>query len=250
MLSKHYFVNVFDTQKSSVPNRIKNISRGIIWDFIFVCVPTPEGPDGSCNISAVKETVSRFTAKVFVIKSTVAIGVTDYLSGRYRKDCVFSPEYCGESSYDNSYSFHTSPAKTPFIVLGGAEKPMREVYDLLLPIVGPEKKWHFLTAKEAEMVKYMENTFFATKITYCNEMFSICEAIGLDWPKVREAWLADPRINPMHTAVFVGKRGFGGKCLPKDLLALIQSAKQFDYSPQLLYAVYHANNDFKALNEN
>jgi nucleotide sugar dehydrogenase len=206
--------------------------------------------DGACDISAVKHCVEKFNAEVFIIKSTVAVGATDYLTRKYRKPCVFYPEYCGESSYDNTYSFHTEAVKTPFIILGGDNESVRAAYNMLLPVVGPQKKWFFLSTKEAEMAKYMENTFFAMKITYCNEIYNICEVLGVDWHKAREAWLADPRINPMHTAVFADKRGFGGKCLPKDLAALIHCAKQGNYSPQLLYAIWHANNDFTRQNEN
>ena len=249
LLSKHYFVHVFDTQKPSVPNRIKNVTRETLWDFVFICVPTPQANDGACDIGAVIHCLLAFRAKTFVIKSTVSIGVTDYLSKKHNTDCVFSPEYCGESSYDNTYEFHTNAVKTPFVVLGGDAEAVQRVYELLLPIVGPQKKWFFLTAKEAEMVKYLENTFYAVKITYCNEMYNVCRALGVDWHKAREAWLADPRINPMHTAVFAGKRGFSGKCLPKDLSALIVTALAKGYSPKLLMQAYITNEEIKA-NEN
>ena len=240
MLERKYAVDVYDPYS---PDCVKLSKAKLkqLWDFVFICVPTPSGLEGECNISAVKDCIAKFNARTFVIKSTVAIGTTDYLSKTYNKSIVFSPEYCGESGYDNSYAFHTEPAKTPFIVLGGYKLAMQAVYDLLLPIVGPEKKWFFLEPKAAEMVKYMENTFFAVKIAYCNEIYDICQQLGIDWHAAREAWLADPRINPMHTAVFANKRGFAGKCLPKDLMALIKVAHDAGYTPLILDAVFVQN---------
>lgn len=221
----------------------------VIYDYAFICVPTPMAKDDSCDIRAVIDAIQTVRAKVYCIKSTVAVGTTDYLSSKYKKNIVFSPEYCGESSYDNSYDFHTAPAKTPWVILGGKDASSRLLYNLLLPIVGPEKKWFFLTAKEAEMTKYMENSYFATKIAYCNELFDICLHSKIDFYKVREAWLADPRINRMHTAVFEGKRGYSGKCLPKDTNALIAFSEKFGYIPKILNAVKEYNESLLRQNE-
>jgi len=243
-VGKLYF-EMFHVKQSAVwyDKYVKNINLDLSkeYDFCFICVPTPMDNDGSCDISAVKDVLETVKAKVYCIKSTVIIGTTDYLKQTYKKKIVFSPEYCGESSYDNSYEFHTKPAKTPFIILGGENPDCRVIYNLLLPIVGPEKKWFFLTAKEAEMAKYMENTFFATKIAYCNEMFDICYRSEIDFERVREAWLADPRINRMHTAVFADKRGYSGKCLPKDLNALKAYARKIGVDPLILTAVNRYN---------
>jgi len=219
------------------------------FDYCFICVPTPMLSSGKCDISQVEETIKNFEAELFIIKSTIAVGTVDHLENIYHKNIIFSPEYCGESSYDNTYDFHTEAIKTPFIVLGGKEDLTAKAYNLLLPIVGPEKKWFFLAAKEAEMVKYMENTFFATKIAYCNEMYEICKALNIRFSLVREAWLADPRINPMHTAVFKNRRGFSGKCLPKDLNALIFTSSHAGYKPKLLEQVYYSNEEYKQKNE-
>ena len=102
-----------------------------------------------------------------------------------------------------------------------------------------------MTSKEAEIVKYMENTFFATKITYCQEMYDLCERVGADWNTVREGWLADPRINPMHTAVFRNDRGFGGKCLPKDTNAMAEYMRKNGVEPIVLDAVLKKNKEFR-----
>jgi len=93
------------------------------------------------------------------------------------------------------------------------------------------------------MAKYMENSFYATKITFCYEMACICQKAGIDYNEARELWLLDPRINPMHTAVFAqNDNPFGGKCLPKDITALATWAKEeLGYEPELLWEVLQSN---------
>ena len=92
------------------------------------------------------------------------------------------------------------------------------------------------------MVKYMENTFYATKIAYCYEIDQVCKRMGIDYNEARDLWLLDPRINPMHTAVFEGNdRPFGGKCLPKDLSALVETSSALGYEARLLQEVLDTN---------
>lgn len=210
-------------------------------DLAVVCVPTQSGEDGSCDISIVEEVVSWVTCPM-LIKSAVIPGTTDMLVKKYGKLIAVSPEYAGESKYDNTFEyFHKEMIHTPWIVLGGSDEVVDLVYNILLPVVGPEKKWYFLTAKEAETVKYFENTFFAFKVAISNEFYDICQTIGVDWKKVREAWVADPRLNPMHTAVFINNRGYGGKCLPKDTKALLAKCRELGFEPPLLGAMVNSN---------
>lgn len=90
----------------------------------------------------------------------------------------------------------------------------------------------------------MENAYLATKVTFVNEFRKICEAFGADWHTVREGWLLDPRIEPTHTAAFATAPGFAGKCLPKDLSAIIQAATRSGYDPGLLNEVLRSNERF------
>jgi UDPglucose 6-dehydrogenase len=211
-------------------------------DVAIICVPTPAKEDGSCDISAVEECVSWIESPLIIIKSTVPVRTTDYLKLRYKKNIVFSPEYCGESSYWTPYKFHTDIKQTPFFIFGGSTVHTSQCVDLYLKVTGPTKIYRQTTAVAAEMAKYMENTFYATKILYCYEIAEICKHAGLDFNEVRELWLLDPRINPMHTAVFKdNEKPFSGKCLPKDLSALIAYAKQQGYDPKFLSEVRASN---------
>ena len=88
--------------------------------------------------------------------------------------------------------------ETPFLIVGGDQSDSREIVEILEPIMGPTKTYFTCSALEAEVIKYMENSFFATKVTFVNEFFNICQALGANWYRVREGWLLDPRINKMH----------------------------------------------------
>lgn len=254
LLTKRYDVDVYDPKMP--PGLTINLSgkhssfiphdalAQVNYDLVVICVPTDMKENGECDISIVEESIQRTNGKLYLIKSTVTPGTTDKLIDQTKKNIVFSPEYVGESKYYNSY-FPNSMVETPMLVLGGTKTDTSKIIDILLPILGPDKQYYQLSAIESEIVKYMENTFFATKITYCQEMYDLCEKVGADWNSVREAWLSDPRINPMHTAVFRNDRGFGGKCLPKDTNALAFYMKQRGLKPIILDAVLEKNNQLR-----
>lgn len=259
LLSKRYNVYVYDplckpnAQKTESSTFIEWIEKDELkkpFDLVVICVPTPMSESGECDTSIVEESIGLTNGKLYLIKSTVEPGTTQKLTEDFdcvldiEKRIVFSPEYVGESKYYNSY-FPEKMIETPFMVLGGREEDTKEVIDILLPILGPDKNYLQMSSTEAELVKYMENTFFATKITYCQEMFDLCDKVGADWHKVREGWLADPRINPMHTAVFRNDRGFGGKCLPKDTNALAAYFKKQGITSEILEAVLKKNNELR-----
>lgn len=212
-------------------------------DFAVVCVDTPPGPGGEGDITNVTDAVSRLPVDRILLKSTVPPGTTDLLSDTTGKQICFSPEYVGESSYYNPYC--TDAASVPFVVLGGPPEIRRWFIDALLPVLGPVKTYFQCTAVEAEIIKYMENSFFATKIAFVNEFWEICRRLGADFHSVREGWLLDPRVEPSHTAVFAEQRGFGGKCLPKDLSAIVAAARQAGYVPALLEQVITSNQRFR-----
>jgi len=207
----------------------------------FVCVPTPRGEDGSCDVSYVEDIIKWVNTEVIIIKSTVEVGTTQRLSEEYNKNIVFSPEYVGESTYWTPFNFHHDMKETPFYTFGGDNKECSKVVDLFLPVTGPCKQYNITDSTTAEMAKYMENAFYATKVAFCNELYDICELVGVDWNRARELWLSDPRLHRMHTAVFKDNRGFGGKCLPKDTNALVRIAEKSGANSYLLQGVLNSN---------
>lgn len=229
-------------------------------DLGVVCVPTPSKADGSCDTTIVKDVVGWLETPVILIKSTISPGTTDELKGKIAdvdydlggetvtyKRVVFSPEYVGEGKYyvTPRMDFQTAMIKTPFFICGGDEKDCTYVFDLLVPVLGPEKTYYQCTALEAELIKYMENTYFGVKITFAQEMYQICQAFGANWYKVWQGWGLDPRVDIMHTAVFPESRGFSGKCLPKDLNALVKASMDKGYKPTMLNAMLESNAQFR-----
>jgi len=139
--------------------------------------------------------------------------------------------------------------KTPFLILGGQKQATAGVLDLLVSVLGPKKKYRQMEALEAELVKYMENTYFAVKVTFANEMKAICDQFGADYYTVRDGWALDPRVDEMHTLVFPNKRGYDGKCLPKDTKALIDASIKQGYVPTFLVEMDKSNEKFKNMNK-
>jgi UDP-glucose 6-dehydrogenase len=87
----------------------------------------------------------------------------------------------------------------------------------------------------------MENAYFATKVAFVNEFYEISRLLKVDWHAVREGWLLDPRVERDHSAVFPTSRGFSGRCLPKDLSAILRVASDAGWQPLLLAAVEQSN---------
>jgi UDPglucose 6-dehydrogenase len=211
-----------------------------VCDFAVVCVGTPSLADGRADTSAVRAALEALPVDRVLLKSTVPPGTTDQLAAELGKKLCFWPEYVGESRYYNPF-FPDKIEEVPFVILGGSPDIRQIFLDELLPILGPTKRYFQCTAVEAELAKYAENTYFATKIAFVNEFRRICTTFDADWHTVREAWLLDPRIEPMHTAAFAATPGFDGKCLPKDLQAIIAATEGRGYDATLLKAVAASN---------
>lgn len=223
-------------------------------DLAVLCVPT--GMDKSkefpypCDISIVEECVSWLETPVILIKSTVTPGTTDLLKEKYNKRICMSPEYAGESSYylPVGYDYVDDMKKTPWNIIGGSDEDVKYIFDLMVPIWGPKKDYYICTAKEAETIKYMENTYFGVKITFAQEMYNICKKLGVNWYRVWQGWALDNRVDKMHTAVFPEGRGFAGKCLPKDLNALVRASEDQGYEPVMLKAMLESNREIRKEN--
>ncbi len=206
----------------------------------IVCVPTPEEKDGTCDISQVEEVVAWLETPLILIKSSVVPGTTDYLKYKYNKRIVFSPEYYGESSFYLPEDIF-SPLGWPFLIIGGDRNDTAEAMGFFSPVLGPNKTYRQVEAITAELTKYMDNSWLAAQVTFSNEFYDIAQTFGVDYLELRELWGLDPRVSKSHTMVFEDKRGFGGKCLPKDLYAIIMSSCQQGYTPHLLKAIREVN---------
>ena len=223
---------VYDPAKEQTDREAINRCR-----FAFVCVPTPTGPHGECDTRLVEESVGWLGSDLIVIRSTVAPGTTDRLRRETGKRIVFQPEYIGETVAHPLLDHQMQN----FAVLGGPIEDTSPVADLYKRFFHASLRFYFTTALTAELAKYMENAFYAVKVTFCNEFFDIARRFGVDYNELREVWLADPRISRDHTFVYPDDRGFGGKCLPKDVSAIIAASTHRGFTPALLREVMAIN---------
>jgi len=233
LFKDHFEIEIYDT----VSHKDK-----IECDLAVVCVPTPMKEDGSCDTSRVEEVIALTNAPLILIKSTVPPGTTDYLAEKYNKSICFSPEYMGESKYFTPFWKYPDPTDArghTFCIIGGAQAS--DVANYFLKAMSVDTIYSICTAVEAELTKYAENSFFATKVSFCNEFYQIAQRFGVDYKRLRENWLLDPRVNRNHTLVFEDDLGWGGKCFPKDLNAIVKASEDKGFEPVLLKAVIESN---------
>lgn len=206
-------------------------------DFAFICVPTPKGQNGQCDTSIVDEVLEWVQSKYIVIRSTVPVGYTCKKATKMNKRIVFQPEYYGETI---SHPF-ADPHNRSWITLGGLDRHTSAVAKLYQKYFTSELIINQVDSTTAELAKYMENCFYATKVTFCNQFYTFAKEVGVDYNKLRETWLLDPRISRSHTFVYDDNRGYGGSCLPKDMAAMIYQANKKGVDIRLLETVEDIN---------
>ena len=249
ILKDEYSVIKYDISLGSENSTHEQVNES---DLAIICVPTPMSNvyieiDGikvyKADTSIVEEVVSWVDTPVIMIKSTVPVGTTEYLKEKYKKRIVFSPEYLSETKYyvDERYKLQQDVKSTPQFVVGGNNDDCNYVIDLLLPALGPAKKYFKTDSKTAEFIKYKANDFLAHKVIWANEAKEEAISLGVDWYNAWLGWGLDPRMDTMHTAVFNDNKGFAGSCFPKDLNALAYSCTKNNFVPDLLISVLKKN---------
>lgn len=218
----------------------------------IVCVPTPmqesEDEFKKVDTSIIEDVIGWLETPLILIKSTIPPGTTDRLMGEYHKDICFSPEYVGEGKYQITpwkYMSPTDPTTHEFVIIGGAKEPREQIANYFVRALGPEKIYYLIDAVEAEIIKYMENSWGAMKVIFANEFYHLCQAMKASYIKVREGWALDNRVERMHTAVFVDEQGFAGKCYPKDLNGIVAKADDVGVDMSLIKAVLRKNKEIK-----
>jgi len=190
-------------------------------DVIFVCVPTPFDKEKQAfDLTYVEESCNNIKGeKIIVIKSTVVPGTTQKLQDKYpQHKFLFNPEFLTEVTSEQDMNY---PDRQ---IIGYTDKSLTVAGDLMqiLPLAPFER---IIPSTEAEMVKYFGNNWFAVKVAFANQMYDLCKKINVDYNKVMESSAADKRIGRSHLeAMHKNYRGYGGKCIPKDIKALIRFA--------------------------
>tara|TARA_B100000989_G_scaffold298277_1_gene286859 strand:- start:7079 stop:7900 length:822 start_codon:yes stop_codon:yes gene_type:complete len=192
-------------------------------DIVFVCVPTPMYKDGSQDLSYILNVFKNAKEKpIYVIKSTVLPGTTKMIQNKYSKlSIIFSPEFLSERTAKLDVLTQSR------IILGGDFKLTKIVKDFLETRF-MNRNYIQTDSITAELVKYMNNTFFATKVSIMNEFKLIADKVGANWEDALNGFVSDSRVGDSHLHVPGpdGKLGYGGTCFPKDVNALILFAKK------------------------
>ena len=194
------------------------------YDLAIVSVPTPMKSNGQCDTSIVEEVVYKYHNIVdyFLIKSTVEIGTTDYLSKKYNVKIAMSPEYVGETLGHPLLE----PKRDAFQIIGGEEKTVNKIAEFWRVVLHANATFFLCTAKEAEIIKYCENYWIMRRVDYWQDVFEIAKTFNQSFDRIREGLLLDPRLGRTHSFVYPKNRGWSGKCLPKDMNALAYIMKK------------------------
>ena len=241
---KNYFdVLTYDLDSKLCNSTLENLCEKC--ETIFVCLPTPMNENGSCCTDIVEdclkdiEILTSFEQKqkTIVLKSTVSPGTTEKWNTEFSfLQIIFNPEFLTEANAVSDFENQNR------IILGGPRPQttkLKQIYSKVFP------KAHIIktNSTHAEMVKYLTNSFLATKVSFANEIYQICEKLKVDYDKVVEYATLDDRLGKTHWQVPGpdGDYGFGGHCLPKDLSALIHIAMKLDVDINVLNAVEEAN---------
>ena len=246
----HAKVFVYDVDPKRSINAFEEVMK---CDFIFIAVPTPMSinNENKIDLSIVRNVFDRInqhdktTESIFILKSTVLPGTTEQLAKEYPNlEIIFNPEFLTERSARLDF------INASRIVLGGAPTACEKVLFLYRGRF-PHTQIITTDSTSAEFVKYMCNCFFATKISYMNEMRQISDKLGLDWNNIIQGFLSDGRIGNSHIDVpgHDGYRGFGGKCFPKDINAFINFFKETQINPTILSAAWQKNVEVREEND-
>ena len=237
-----YDILTFDVNEDLCNSSFEEIKSNC--KIIFVCVPTPMNNNRSCDISIVESIIKKLSdveGLTIVNKSTVVPETTKELSKKYRKvKLVYNPEFLTERNAIKDYEDQNR------IIIGGP-RPSTNLLKTIFSKVFPNSTIIKTGSTHAEMIKYFTNSLLATKVSFANEIFQLCEKLELDYDKVVEYAIQDERIGNSHLNVpgHDGDLGFGGHCFPKDLSALVKLSEEFGTVNNVLKSVLKTNNNVR-----
>jgi UDPglucose 6-dehydrogenase len=249
---KHYFdVKVFDSNPKKSSN---TLNETVLQKFVFICVPTPMSTNGGeCDLTHIKNLFDsvkhiKNAETIYIIKSTVPVGTTSQIKSDHPNlNIVHCPEFLTARTAKIDFI-------TPSRVIVGYPKdfysPEHEVPKAVMDLFKerlPGCSALLMNSEESELVKYTANCFFATKISFFNEIKMLSDSLGCDFRTLMSGVLSDGRIAASHHQVpgHDGLPGFGGACFPKDLNALIHMMKSKNIQPNVLKGAWKTNTNVR-----
>lgn len=207
-------------------------------DFIFVCVPTPMKSSGEQDTSYVETVFSQSKpGPIYIIKSTVLPGTTKQLQEKYPDiSIIFNPEFLTERTAKLDMLTQAR------IILGG-DIELTKITESLYKSRFMNRHFIHTDSTTAELIKYMNNSFFATKVSIMNEFYRLSQALGANWNDALYGFASDGRIGDSHLHVPGpdGRLGYGGTCFPKDVNAIVALAKELNVPLNTIEAGWKTN---------
>ncbi len=241
-------VSTFDINGNCTELSLFNLIEKV--DITFLCLPTPMKKNGECDLSIVRNCLSQVDMIVkslnkkdfiVIIKSTIPPGTTEILNKENKNlNIVFNPEFLTEANAVDDY-------KNQNRIIVGGNRPHSSKVKNIFEKVFPQVPIIKTSSTIAEMIKYVTNTFLATKVSFANEMYQICQGLDVDYDKVMEYAKYDDRLGKSHWSVPGpdGDYGYGGHCFPKDDAALQYVANEMNVSTTILSATIDKNKEVR-----
>lgn len=236
---KNNSVVIYDKYKEGLDS-IEEVCK---CEIIFICVPTPMKKSGEINLDAINESIKQIDVfandgTIVVIKSTATSGTTEDLADQYPKlNFAFNPEFLTEKNATEDF------LNSDRVIIGTRDKDTFARIALVYREAGFECPIIHANIRTAEIIKEFTNVFLASKVMIANEFFRICEKLNINYNEAIEIVQMDQRIGKSHWQVpgHDGDFGFGSKCFPKDINALIYLAREKGYRPYVLEEVWKSN---------
>ena len=239
-------VRVYDINPSKSTHELEETVNKS--DFVFLSVPTPANSDGSINIDILDSALSDINEvsevdNYILIRSTVVPGTTWALQEKFSNlNLLFNPEFLTERSANFDFINQSR------FIIGSGDSDKSALGSKLFSQLIKDRFGECVSVLEctyetAEMIKYMSNCFFATKVSFLNEMYQIAKKCEVNWQQAVDGFVADGRIGHSHLNVpgHDGKFGFGGSCFPKDIQAMIDFSETMGVDAKVLKAVWKKN---------
>ena len=245
MLSEKTDVLVYDIiPEKCIPVGI-NLSDLSDCDVVFVCLPTPMNKDGSCHTSIVEDMVKSLRSSGvsrIVVRSTTPVGFCEGI------ECCFMPEFITEMNWRQDIR-----NSTDWIVGTLGENRNSQEVDAIKYILSESKgegkisddKVHISSTSSAEISKLVRNSFLATKVSFFNEVDTLCQKVGINYNMVMDLCVLDKRVGSSHMMVPGpdGKRGFGGTCFVKDISSIRDTYSKNNVKCPIMDAASWRNNN-------
>jgi UDPglucose 6-dehydrogenase len=253
ILEKKHEIFLYDKYREeySSTEDLENLATNS--EVVFVCVPTPAKPNGEMDCSAICDSLNSLKKEVekkgrnlsdilVVIRSTAVPGTADELAEKYDFRFASNPEFLTEKNALKDME------GTNRIIIGTNDEKSKNQLVSVYSAIFPKASYVNVDIKTAEMIKYAANVTLISQIANSNELYQICKRLNVDYNEVKKAILLDGRIGRNISVPGPdGDLGFGGKCFPKDLKALISLSEKNGYDPKFLKEIWELN---KRIREN